>query len=120
MPTRMATTKPTKTKTFANLSSRPSTAAKRGHDRSAAVKGDRFKSVLVIAEEKGLLRGTRTKVVRGRMPEALVSKAKERTGLKSDTDLLEVALANLAVADDYPDWLLSQRGAVSQDLDLEF
>jgi len=29
-------------------------------------------------------------------------------------------LANLAVADDYPDWLLSQRGTVSQDLDLEF
>ncbi|PYY14577.1 MAG: hypothetical protein DMG61_09560 [Acidobacteria bacterium] len=74
----------------------------------------------MIAEEKGLLRGTRTKVVRGRMPEALVTRAKQRAGVKSDTDLLELALANLAVADDYPDWLLSQRGTVSQDLDLEF
>ena len=29
------------------------------------------------------------------------------------------ALANLAVADDYADWLYSQRGTVDPDLDLE-
>ena len=54
------------------------------------------------------------------MPEALVNKAKARTGIKSDTDLLEVALANLAVADDFPEWLLSQKATVDKDLDLEF
>jgi hypothetical protein len=80
----------------------------------------RLKDILTIAEEKGLFRGTRTKVMRGRMPEALVSKAKARTGIKSDTELLELALANLAVADDYLDWLLSRRGTVSPDIDLEF
>ena len=87
---------------------------------STGAKRNRLKEVLVIAQERGLFRGTRTKVVRGRMPEALVSKAKARTGIKSDTELLEVALANLAVADDYPEWLLSRRGTVSQDVDLEF
>ena len=76
--------------------------------------------MLIIAEERGLLTGSRTRMVRGRMPEALVSKAKARTGIKSDTDLLEVALAHLAVADDYPEWLLSRRGSVSPDIDLEF
>ncbi len=80
----------------------------------------RLREILTLAEEKGLFRGTRTKVMRGRMPEALVSRAKARTGIKSDTELLEVALANLAVADDYPDWLLSRRSTVSQDVDLEF
>ena len=80
----------------------------------------KLKDILAIAEEKGLFRGTRTKVMRGRMPEALVSKAKARTGIKSDTELLELALANLAVADDYLDWLLSRRGTVSKDIDLEF
>ena len=80
----------------------------------------KLKDILTIAEEKGLFRGARTKMVRGRMPEALVSRAKARTGIKSDTKLLEVALANLAVADDYPEWLLSCSGAVSQDVDLEF
>lgn len=80
----------------------------------------KLKDIMTIAEERGLFRGARTKVMRGRMPEALVSKAKARTGIKSDTELLEVALANLAVADDYPEWLLSQRGTVSGDVDLEF
>jgi len=80
----------------------------------------RIKEVLVIAEEKGLFRGARTKVMRARMPEALVGEAKARTGIESDTKLLEAALANLAVADDFPEWLLSRRGAVKPDIDLEF
>ena len=80
----------------------------------------KLKDIMTIAEERGLFRGARTKVMRGRMPEALVNKAKARTGIKSDTELLELALANLAVADDYLDWLLSQRGSVSKDIDLEF
>jgi hypothetical protein len=76
--------------------------------------------VMVIAEQEGLLRGERTRVVRGRMPEALVTRAKKRTGIDSDTDLIEVALANIAVGDDYADWLLSQSGAVGSEADLEF
>ena len=65
---------------------------------------------LVIAEKEGLLRGDRTQVVRGRMPEAPVTRAKKRTGIDSDTDLIEVTLANLSVADYYADWLLFRRG----------
>jgi hypothetical protein len=75
---------------------------------------------MAIAEQEGLLRGERTQVVRGRMPEALVAKAKKRTGIDSDTDLIEVALANIAVEDDYPEWLLSRRGSVTVEADLEF
>jgi hypothetical protein len=74
----------------------------------------------MIAEREGLLRGERTKVLRGRMPEALVSEAKKRTGIESDTDLIEVALANIAVADDYAEWLLSRRGSVDSRITLEF
>jgi hypothetical protein len=54
------------------------------------------------------------------MPEALVARAKKRTGIDSDTDLIEGALANIAVADDYADWLLSRRGAVASEAELEF
>lgn len=75
---------------------------------------------MTIAQERGLLRGARNTVVRGRMPEALVNRAKARTGIKSDTDLIEAALASLAVADDYPKWLLSRSGVISADVDLEF
>jgi hypothetical protein len=81
---------------------------------------DRFHEALAIAEQTGLLRGAKTHVIRGRMPEALVKKAKARSGARSDTELIEMALANLAVADEYPDWLLSQTGTVGKEIDLEF
>jgi hypothetical protein len=80
----------------------------------------RFADALAIARETGLLKGSRTKLVRGRMPDALVAEAKARSGVQSDTELIEVALANLAVADQYAGWLLAQRGRISKDLDLEF
>ncbi len=84
------------------------------------MRSGRLRNVMAIAEKEGLLRGERTRVVRGRMPEALLIRAKKRTGIDSDTDLIEVALANIAVADDYADWLLSRRGAVSSEAELEF
>jgi len=80
----------------------------------------KFHDVLMLAEREGLLRGGRTQVVRGRMPETLVSEAKKRTGIESDTDLIELALANIVVADDYAEWLLSRRGSVNSAVPLEF
>lgn len=86
----------------------------------AGVRGSKLRDVMVIAEQEGLLRGERTQVVRGRMPEALVARAKKRTGINSDTELIELALANIAVEDNYADWLFSRRGAVSREADLDF
>ena len=54
------------------------------------------------------------------MPEALVAEARLRTGIKSDSKLIEAALASVAVADDFGEWLISQRGTLNPDLDLEF
>jgi len=73
-----------------------------------------------VAADKGLLKGARSVVVRGRMPEALVAAARLRTGIKSDSKLIEAALASVAVADDFGEWLISQRGTLNPDLDLEF
>jgi len=80
----------------------------------------RLGDALSIAEQQGLLSGGRTLTVRGRMPSLLVEQAKKKTGIQSDSKLIEAALANLVVADEYADWLLAQRGTVSKDLDLEF
>jgi hypothetical protein len=80
----------------------------------------KLREALVIAEEQGLLRGERNQVVRGRMPKALVAQAKKRTGVISDTDLIELALANIAVADDYAEWLIARRGTIDREADLEF
>ncbi len=89
--------------------------------KSTSISGPRkLREVMVIAEEQGLLRGERNQVVRGRMPKALVAQAKKRTGVVSDTDLIELALANIAVADDYAEWLLARRGTIHHEADLEF
>src|SRR5262244_3097669 len=96
------------------------TRARSHETRRRKASSRKFHEVLMIAEREGLLRGERTKVLRGRMPEALVSEAKKRTGIESDTDLIEVALANIAVGDDYAEWLLSRRGSVDSGVKLEF
>jgi len=80
----------------------------------------RLDDALSIAEQQGLLSGGRTLTLRGRMPSLLVAQAKKKTGIQSDSKLIEAALANIVVADDYADWLLAQRGRVRKDLDLEF
>lgn len=93
----------------------------RGSKRpKSAVSGRRLGDALTIAEQQGLLSGGRTLIVRGRMPSLLVEQAKKKSGIQSDSKLIEAALANIVVADDYADWLLAQRGTVSKGLDLEF
>jgi len=81
---------------------------------------NRLDDALSIAEQQGLLSGGRTLTVRGRMPSLLVEQAKKKTGIQSDSKLIEAALANIVAADEYGDWLLAQRGTVSKELDLEF
>ena len=85
-----------------------------------SVSSSRLSDALSIAEKQGLLSGARTLTVRGRMPLRLVEQAKRKTGIQSDSKLIEAALANIVAADDYADWLLAQRGTVNKDLDLEF
>jgi len=80
----------------------------------------KLSEIMAIADSEGLLQGERTQVVRGRMPKALVLRAKKQSGINSDTKLLEVALANLAVQDNYVDWLLSRSGTIDPEVDLEF
>lgn len=88
--------------------------------QKSSVSSPRLGDVLHLAEQQGLLRGGRTLTVRGRMPSLLVEQAKKKTGIQSDSKLIEAALANIVVADDYGEWLLAQRGTVNKDLDLEF
>ena len=99
---------------------RITSSTRRRRDRLRNARSGKLREVMTIAEQEGLLSGERTQVIRGRMPRALVTRAKNRTGIASDTDLIEIALANIAVADDYTDWLLAQRGTVPDEVDLEF
>lgn len=80
----------------------------------------RLGDALSIVEQQGLLGGGKTLTLRGRMPSLLVEQAKKKTGIQSDSKLIEAALAHIVVEDEYADWLLAQRDTVSKDLDLEF
>jgi hypothetical protein len=50
----------------------------------------------------------------------LVDAAKARSGIKSDTELLEYAFARVALEDDFGQKLIAREGRVPPDLDLEF
>ena len=84
------------------------------------VRSRRLVDALSIAEQQGLLSGGRTLTLRGRMPSLLVERAKRKTGIQSDSKLIEAALANIVAEDEYADWLLAQQGTVNREIDLEF
>jgi hypothetical protein len=79
----------------------------------------RRNAVLESAKDAGLLAGARSRIA-GRIRKQLVDAAKARSGIKSDTELLEYALARVALEDDFGQKLIAREGRVPRDLDLEF
>ena len=66
-----------------------------------------------------LLGGEKTHLLSARLNEGLVTAAKERTGITSDTQLVELALASLAVGDDFGEWLVTQGGRLKADFEID-
>jgi hypothetical protein len=76
--------------------------------------------VLDVARSEGLIRGSdKDAKVSGRIHRTLLDAAKQRTGLTSETALLEYALAKVAIEDEFGEHLARLRGSVSRDVDLE-
>lgn len=82
-------------------------------------KNPRVEAVLAAAAATGLTQGTKQKRLSGRAHEALVAAAVAKSGLEGN-ELLEYALARVAIEDDFSAWLLSQEGSIDPDIDLEF
>jgi hypothetical protein len=95
-------------------------ASRRASQRRARP-GDnpRRTAVLETAKDVGLLAGARSRIA-GRIRKQLVDAAKARSGIKSDTDLLEYALARVALEDDFGQKLIARKGRIPPDIDLEF
>lgn len=76
-------------------------------------------AVMAAAERSGLLheKGGR---IGGRVSPALVRQAKAQTGIKTDTDLIEFALASVALEDRFAESFKAVRGTVDPDLKLGF
>jgi hypothetical protein len=70
------------------------------------------------AREFGLLGGENSRIG-GRIRRDLVAAAKKKSGIASDTELLEYALAKVALEDDFGTKLVQRKGRIAQDVDLE-
>jgi hypothetical protein len=79
----------------------------------------RRRAVLDSARHAGLLAGARGRIA-GRIRKQLVEAAKARSGINSDTELLEYALARVALEDDFGPKLVAREGRLPQDINLEF
>jgi hypothetical protein len=79
----------------------------------------RVAATLRAAAAAGLTAGSKGKRVSGRAHERLFEAAAERSGLEG-SELIEYALAKVALEDEFAAKLLGREGSVSRDLDLEF
>jgi len=99
--------------------------ARHAADKQAARKAPgpegnpRRDAVLKTAKDAGLFAGETSRIA-GRIRKPLIEAARARSGVKSDTALLEYALACVALEDDFGQKLLALKGTVPKDIDLEF
>jgi hypothetical protein len=93
--------------------------AKRSAGRAEALAARR-RVTMRHAEAEGLIGGDKDARIAGRVSRRLLATAKERAGVHSDTELLEYALAAIALQDQFGDRLFEFEGTVPADVDLEF
>lgn len=84
-----------------------------------SIQRNRADLIMSEARNAGLVGGPKDAVIRGRVSRVLVKAAKKRAGVRSDTELVELALSNLALADDFGEKFLKRKGSIDPDLDLE-
>jgi hypothetical protein len=83
------------------------------------VMANRRRIILRRAEEEGLVGQDKEGRIAGRISKRLLRAAKRRAGVSSDTELLEYALARVALEDDFGDKLFRHEGTVPKSVDLE-
>jgi len=79
----------------------------------------RFEAVMQAAKQAGLLRGKGGRIG-GRVSPVLIRQAKQQTGIETDTDLIEFALATVALEDNFAQAFKASRGKVDPELKLGF
>lgn len=75
-------------------------------------------SVFSLLEKMGLTRN-KTAQLGGRINPRLLELARERAGVETDSQLIELALGNLVVEDGFAEAFKASRGTINPDLDLE-
>jgi hypothetical protein len=73
--------------------------------------------VVYQAAAAGYLQGQKSERVGGRVPKRLISAAKKKSGIRSQSELLEYALSKVALEDDYGKKLVALKGSVPDDVE---
>lgn len=77
----------------------------------------RVKATLSTAAATGLTQGKKGKQLSGRVHETLFEAAAAKSGLRG-TELIDYALAKVALEDDFAERLLALKGTIPRDVDL--
>lgn len=88
-------------------------------NKSGIGAASRVTAVMTAAEHSGLLGEKRARIA-GRTSPELIQRAKQQTGIATDTDLIEFALASLALDDNFSETFRKTMGSVDPDLKLGF
>ncbi|MCE7029906.1 hypothetical protein [Jiella avicenniae] len=78
--------------------------------------GKMVEAVMQAATDEGLTVAKDGRIA-GRISSELIAKAKAKTGLTSDTELLEFALATVAIEDDFAEAFHAVRGTIDPTID---
>jgi hypothetical protein len=119
----MAKTSARKGKPAGNLpksvSERANVVQRRAKSSESAVSKARVEAVMQAAAQSGLL-SSKSGRIGGRVSPALVKQAKRQSGIETDTDLIEFALATVALEDRFSSTFRKSRGKVDPELNLGF
>jgi len=79
----------------------------------------RIEFALSTLAASGKLKGSRTERLSARVDPGLIKAARTKTGLNTDSELVNAALAVLAAPDDFGPWFAAQAGRLPKDFELE-
>ena len=104
------------------IGKRPQATRKQSRSVPKAAAGDtltkaRLRFAFAELEGSGNLAGARSLKLSTRVDPGLIEAARRRTGLGSDSDLINAALAVIAAGDDFGAWLVRQAGRLSEDFE---
>ncbi len=85
-------------------------------DPSLPPSAQRQRMVIGTAQAAGLFDGASNRIG-GRVKAPLLAAAKARSGISSDTELIEYALAKVALEDDFGPRLVARKGSVTVELE---
>lgn len=89
-------------------------------EKLASIRTFRIKETLSAAQKRGLIGAVKEDRISARVSHELLAQAKSRTGISGTSELLEFALASVALEDRFEETMTRLEGTVDKDIKLGF